>query len=84
MSCTLKNNRTSSSSSLESDVGSTDSSPLSTELLDLLDPTRLDDWGTSPSRDTSSTESEFDEETERSLRQRVLLTVNPFDRVSTT
>lgn len=83
-SSTPRSSRTFSSSSLESDAGSTDNSLSSTELPDLLDRTRPDDWVTRPSRVTSSTESEFDEETGRSLSPRVLLTVNPSDKVSTT
>lgn len=83
-SCTPKSSRTFSNSSRESDVGSTDSSPLSTGLLDLLDPTRLGDWVTRPSRVTLSTEFESGGETGRSLLPRVLPTVNPLGRVSTT
>lgn len=51
-------------------AGSTDSSPSATELPDLRDPTRPADWDTRPSRATSSTESESDEETGKSPSRR--------------
>jgi hypothetical protein len=83
-SSTQRSRVTSSNSSLEYDVGNTDNSPLSTEHLDLPDPTRLGDWVTRPSRVTLSTGFELGGETGRSPHPRVLPTVNPSGRVSTT
>merc|ERR1739845_77530 len=70
------------STSSDFDLGTSDSSQLSTELADHLDQRRHDFWATKPSKATLSTESEDDEVAESVSRQRVPPTVSQCTRSS--
>merc|ERR1711865_171832 len=71
-----------SDSCSESDAGSTDNSPLSTESLDHLDSTRPELLDSNKSKDTLSTELESEEEEEREQSIRVLFMVSQSISVS--